>query len=165
MLTIARAAGLSLIMLGIFGASACQHPSSTPQVTASQLPSTSETKADIVAVLDAQQAAWNRGDIDDFMQGYWNSDQLRFASGGSVTRGWDTVNQRYKRNYSDDAAMGTLRFEALEIELLSSGVEAVIYGGWRLERADDTPSGLFMLLLRQIDGRWKIISDTTTSAD
>ena len=118
----------------------------------------------ILAVLYAQQDAWNNGDIDGFMQGYWRSEQLRFASGGSITRGWQATRDRYHARYTDRTIMGTLAFTDLEVDLLSSDA-AIVHGAWALEREADRPNGLFTLVLRQMDGRWKVVSDTTTSAD
>lgn len=115
-------------------------------------------------LLENQDAAWNAGDIDGFMNGYWVSPELRFASGGSVTRGYDETLQRYKARYSNSDLMGQLSFTALEIVPLS-GDAAVVHGRWLLTRESDAPSGLFTLVFRKIDGQWKIISDTTTSAD
>lgn len=117
----------------------------------------------IQTVLDKQKAAWNRGDIDGFMQGYLQSSDLRFASGGDVTRGWQSTSDRYKARYTDKATMGTLDFTAIETEVY--GDVAVTHGRWKLTRANDTPSGLFTLILRDTTDGWKIISDTTTSAD
>lgn len=120
--------------------------------------------SDIIAVLTTQQAAWNAGDIDGFMLGYWRSPDLRFASGGQVTSGWQETADRYHANYSDRAIMGTLSFDELQVELLSDDA-AVAYGRWRLVREQDQLSGLFTLVFRNFDGDWKIVSDTTTSAD
>jgi len=120
-------------------------------------------EAAILGVLDAQQTAWNSGDIDTFMEGYWKSEDLRFASGGNVTRGWQATIERYKRVYSDRAAMGMLAFDELEVQLLSAD-SAIVHGAWVLERANDRPSGLYTLVFRKFDGRWLIVSDTTTSA-
>lgn len=118
----------------------------------------------IRSVLSAQQDAWNNGDIDGFMQGYWQSPELRFASGGTVTRGWQATRDRYHENYSDRTLMGALSFNNIETVLLSDNA-AVVHGAWALQRDSDRPSGLFTLIFRQVDGDWKIISDTTTSAD
>ena len=142
---------------------ACQISSPPPKTVETH--SVSEIRADILQVLQTQQAAWNSGDVSGFMQGYWKSPKLRFASGGDVTRGWQTVHDRYRSRYADKAAMGQLSFTDLETEILASGTDAVIYGRWQLTRDGDSPNGLFMLLLRQFNGHWKIISDTTTSAD
>ena len=114
-------------------------------------------------ILANQQDAWNSGDIDGFMQGYWQSPDLRFASGGNVTRGWQATRDRYHANYSDRSLMGTLTFENVETVLIGDDA-AVVHGGWALQRDSDRPSGLFTLIFRQIDGDWKIVSDTTTSA-
>lgn len=130
-----------------------------------QLLGSEETDEDRIRdVLETQQAAWNTGDIDGFMQGYWQSSDLRFASGGTVTTGWQATRDRYHTNYSDRSLMGDLSFENIEVLLLSDDA-AVVHGAWALERASDRPSGLFTLIFKTVDGDWKIVSDTTTSAD
>lgn len=118
----------------------------------------------ILAVLIAQKAAWNAGDIDGFMDGYWVSDELRFASGGTVVKGWQATKDRYHARYTNRAIMGTLDFSELEVDLLA-GDAAIVHGQWALQRETDRPSGLFTLVFKQIDGNWLIVSDTTTSAD
>lgn len=118
----------------------------------------------IERVVLRQAEAWNRGDIDAFMQGYWQSPDLRFASGGTVTRGYQATLSRYKQRYKTRADMGQLGFTDLETVILSENA-AVLHGHWALARAADRPSGLFTLVFRRMDGDWKIISDTTTSAD
>ena len=118
----------------------------------------------ILSVLATQQTAWNDGDIDGFMQGYWQSPELRFASGGSVTKGWQETRDRYHANYADRSLMGELSFDDLSVSFLSDDA-AVVHGAWLLKRAEDQPSGLFTLIFEELDGDWKIVSDTTTSAD
>lgn len=118
----------------------------------------------IRTVLAEQAAAWNRGDIDGFMQGYWNSEQLRFASGDSVTYGWAAANQRYHAHYPDRAAMGTLEFSGLDVELLAPDA-AVVFGHWALQREHDRPHGLFTLVLRKTADGWRISRDHTSAAD
>ena len=150
-----------LVMTGMLGACAVNL-----NINDTQLLGTSETEEDrILAVLDAQEAAWNRGDIDGYMQSYWQSPDLRFASGGTVVRGWQATRDRYHARYSNRDLMGQLSTLDLEISLFGLGENAVAHGGWALARADDHPSGLFTLILRKIDGDWKIVSDTTTLAD
>ena len=134
-------------------------------VNDTQLLGSSETAEDRVRnVLFAQQAAWNNGDIDGFMNGYWVSDNLRFASGGTVTRGWQATRDRYHTNYSDRSLMGELTFDDLEVNMLSDDA-AVVHGAWALKRENDRPSGLFTLVFETVNGEWKIVSDTTTSAN
>lgn len=123
-----------------------------------------EGARDIQSVLTAQQTAWNLGDINAFMEGYWKHEALRFASGGSVTNGWQATIDRYKARYTDRAAMGMLEFSGLDIQVLSQD-SAVVHGRWALARADDRPSGLFTLIFRDFGSGWVIVSDTTTSAD
>ncbi|MEZ5985179.1 MAG: nuclear transport factor 2 family protein [Hyphomonas sp.] len=140
---------------------ACTTQAAAPiAVTASQ--SEVETAA-ITALLNAQDEAWNRGDINAFMDGYWKSPELRFASGGKVTRGWDETNARYHATYGGPETMGTLITDDYEIVLLGPDA-AVAHGKWKLEGREGTPWGLYTLILRKIGGEWKIVSDTTTSA-
>lgn len=120
--------------------------------------------AEITALLEAQDLAWNAGDIDGFMKGYWKSPDLRFASGGTVTRGYAQTLARYKSTYASRDLMGTLQTTDNEVVLLSPDA-AVVHGRWRLERDGDAPSGLYTLVFRKMEGQWLIVSDTTTSAD
>ncbi|RMA81236.1 YybH family protein [Umboniibacter marinipuniceus] len=109
-------------------------------------------------VLMAQQDAWNNGDLDAFMQGYWQSDQLSFVGSESLTKGWDETLARYKARYPDAATMGKLKFEVIELRPLQTDFLWMI-GVWTLERSEDRPSGHFSLLWQKIDGQWLIISD------
>jgi ketosteroid isomerase-like protein len=126
-------------------------------------PKEAKTIAAIRAVLDAQRDAWNRGDIEGFMDGYERSEQTVFVSGDNVTHGWQTVLDRYKKNYNTREKMGTLTFSDLEITL--PGKEsAVVLGRWHLKRASDEPHGRFTLIFRKTKQGWKIIHDHTSSA-
>lgn len=119
-------------------------------------------KTEITDVLHTQDKAWNAGDIDKFMDDYLKSDDLRFASAGNINRGWQATLDSYKTRYPDRAAMGVLSFEGLEIKVLSHEY-AQVFGHWKLERESDTPGGLFTLLMQNVDDRWIIISDHTSS--
>jgi ketosteroid isomerase-like protein len=120
--------------------------------------------ATIAALLEAQDAAWNEGDIEGFMNGYWPSPELRFASGGDVVRGFDETLARYKVRYPGKDGMGLLETGSYEIDILSPDA-AIAHGNWRVTRDGETLSGLYTLVLRKMDGNWFIVSDTTTSAD
>lgn len=118
--------------------------------------------AAVRAVLDGQVAAWNRGDIENFMNGYARSADTVFVSGESVTHGWQTVLDRYKKNYDSPEKMGTLTFSDLEITPMGNDV-AVVLGSWRLKRVNDEPHGRFTLIFRKKKW-WKIVHDHTSSA-
>ncbi len=117
----------------------------------------------ILQILQTQAAAWNRGDIDAFMQTYAQVDDLRFASGGNVTYGWKATLERYKHRYPDRAAMGSLAFIELTVTELSPDA-ALVFGHWQLTRASDTPHGLFTLLVRRTPAGWRIFADHTSVA-
>ena len=119
-------------------------------------------ESDIRKVMDDQVAAWNRGDVDGFMRGYWNSDDLIFVSGDNVTRGWRPTLERYKKSYDTRAKMGTLTFSGLEITVLSN-YAAVVLGSWSLARDNDNPHGKFTLTFRRIPRvGWRIVIDHTS---
>ena len=116
------------------------------------------------AVIDAQQAAWNKGDIEGFMDGYERAETTVFISGDSLTRGWQTVLERYRKGYATREKMGTLTFGEIEIKPLSEHY-AVANGSWHLQRANDQPHGRFTLIFRRTSQGWRVVHDHTSSAD
>lgn len=119
-------------------------------------------EVEIRAILAAQVMSWNRNDIPGFMEGYWKDADLRFASGGEVTRGWQSTLMRYENRYPDGATMGELSFAGLDVTVFSEDA-AIVHGEWHLQREADAPWGLFTLVFRDFGAGWVIVSDTTTS--
>lgn len=117
----------------------------------------------IRSVLCEQQEAWNRADIDGFMNGYARSPSTVFVSDDTIRRGWETVRARYRKKYSDRAKMGALTFSDLEITQLSPDA-AVVLGRWRLKRANDQPHGGFTLIFKRLPEGWRIVHDHTSAA-
>ena len=142
--------GLAAVVAGYQG-SAPKSPKEDRNVTA------------VRAVLEAQAAAWNRGDVAGYMEGYAKEDATTFVSGDAVTRGWQTVLERYKARYDTREKMGTLAFDELEIKPLSE-FYMMATGRWQLTRATDTPHGRFTLILRRTNAGWRIVHDHTSSA-
>ncbi|HSD29884.1 MAG TPA: nuclear transport factor 2 family protein [Vicinamibacteria bacterium] len=128
--------------------------------------SPSEVAAAARAVLDAQMEAWNRGDLEGFMAGYWRSPELVFCSGATVTKGWDATLARYRKRYrSEGREMGRLRFDGIEVIPLGADA-ALARGAWHLTMGDGKePHGLFTLLLRRLDGAWVIVHDHTSAGE
>ena len=116
-------------------------------------------------LLDAQVAAWNRGDLEGFMQSYWKSDSLTFYSGGNVSHGWQVTLDRYRKRYqSEGREMGTLVFDLHDVTLPARG-QALVRGGWSLKLKDGEPHGLFTLWLRWFpDGGWRVVHDHSSAA-
>jgi ketosteroid isomerase-like protein len=117
----------------------------------------------IKAVITAQAAAWNRGDLEGYMDGYDRSPNTEFVGGDTITRGWQTVLDRYRKNYSSREKMGALTFSDLEITILSKDA-ALVLGRWHLKRANDDPHGTFSLLFRKTKAGWRIVHDHSSSA-
>jgi ketosteroid isomerase-like protein len=117
----------------------------------------------IKAVITAQAAAWNRGDLEGYMDGYDRSPNTEFVGGDTITRGWQTVLDRYRKNYSSREKMGALSFSDLEITILSKDA-ALVLGRWHLKRANDDPHGTFSLLFRKTKAGWRIVHDHSSSA-
>lgn len=116
----------------------------------------------IRAVLSAQDAAWNRGDVEAFLVGYWHSGELTFSGSSGVSRGWDGVLARYKKNYPDRAAMGQLDTSELELRFLGPDA-ALVLGKWHLKREKGDIDGVFSLVLERFPEGWKIIHDHTSA--
>lgn len=124
--------------------------------------SDSESIAQIQAVLDHQVEAWNRRDLDGFMEGYWNSPDLTFYSGSTPVSGWKTTIDRYRQRYmSEGAEMGNLQFSDLKIEMLGPNA-AFVRGRWRLEMSSGQQGGLYTLTFRKLEDGWKIVHDHTS---
>jgi uncharacterized protein (TIGR02246 family) len=120
---------------------------------------TSEEKA-IREVLKAQETAWNQGNIDEFMEGYWKSDSLMFVGSG-ITQGWKATLERYHKSYPDREAMGHLDFTFYEFRFIDEK-SCLVTGKYRLKRTADEPTGMFTLLIRKIDGKWLVAYDHTS---
>ena len=116
-------------------------------------------------LLDAQVTAWNHGDLEGFMKGYWKSDSLTFYSGGNVSHGWQVTLERYRKRYqSEGREMGTLVFDLHDVTLPARG-QALVRGGWSLKLKDGEPRGLFTLWLRWFpDAGWRVVHDHSSAA-
>lgn len=112
----------------------------------------------IMAILDRQTTAWNKGDVAQFMVGYWPNDSLMYIGKGGVTYGYENTLQSYRRNYSDTAKMGKLRFTLLHINRISSKAYLVV-GRWHLTRSIGDVGGHYTLLFRKVNGSWVIVAD------
>jgi len=117
----------------------------------------------IRAILDAQQEAWNRGDINAFLTGYWHSPDLTFSGSNGIFRGWDAVLARYKKNYPGRSAMGTLDFSNLEFRFLGPDA-ALVLGHWHLKREKDELGGVFTLVFQRFPEGWRIVHDHTSAS-
>ena len=118
----------------------------------------SKDEKDVRQLLTEQDAAWNRGDIEGFMKGYWLSDSLMFIGKRGITYGWQKTMENYKNRYPDTAAMGKLNFEYIEMKQLSENYFFVV-GKWYLTRTIGNLNGAFTLLLRKINNTWVIVKD------
>jgi ketosteroid isomerase-like protein len=147
-------AGLGLILLFVLGVRTGR------QTKAAE--ARDQDKTAITAVLNAQQAAWNRGDVDAFLVGYWHSPELTFSGTSGVSRGWDGVMARYKKNYPDQAAMGRLDFSELEYRFLGPEA-ALVLGRWHLDREKGDIGGVFSLVWQRFPEGWKIVHDHTSA--
>ena len=143
--------------LALLAGVASQYPAAA-QLAPKTTPAT--VRRAIVEVLNTQKAAWNRGDIPGFMQGYWQSDSLVFIGRKGPTYGWQPTLANYQKNYPNAAAMGQLDFTGLRVSLLAPGAAQVV-GHWHLARpaALGDAKGYFLLVVRQIDGKWLVVAD------
>ncbi|MCB0662381.1 MAG: DUF3225 domain-containing protein [Saprospiraceae bacterium] len=115
----------------------------------------------VKSLMAQQEADWNEGDIDGFMEVYWKSDKLQFIGANGITYGWDNTLANYKKGYPDKEAMGILHFEIKNVEKLSKKV-IMLAGSWELEKEGPNPGGHFLLVWKKIKGQWRIIADHTS---
>ncbi|MDB5146655.1 MAG: hypothetical protein JWQ57_675 [Mucilaginibacter sp.] len=120
-----------------------------------------QDKQAIIKVMEVQRQAWNRGDIEGFMQGYWKSDSLMFVGKAAPVYGWVNTLNRYKKGYPDKAAMGVLTFDILKVDVLDPK-NAFVFGAWHVKQDKGTIGGYYTLWFRKIDRIWKIVVDHTS---
>ena len=118
----------------------------------------SKDEAAVRKILATQNEAWNRGDVNTFMKGYWESDSLMFIGSSGITYGYNNTLANYKKRYPDTTSMGKLTFNLIQVKRLSSEYYHVI-GKWSLQRSIGDIGGHFTLVFRKINGGWLIISD------
>jgi hypothetical protein len=117
----------------------------------------------IKKMLSNQQECWNNGDIDGFMEGYWQSEKLIFTSlRHKPAYGWNNTLKRYKNSYPTKSSMGELKFQILDLKLISK-TTATLKGKWELIREKDNPNGIFWLDIEKFDKDWLITKDSTVS--
>jgi len=162
----------------VTGAQVANQPSSSnnqqqteSQTQQTQQPGLEEAKRQeleqgIKHTLVSQVEAWNKGNLQGYMKGYWNSPDLTFFSGATVTKGWEPTLQRYQQRYQGQGKeMGKLEFQDLNIDLLSRRA-AVVTGKWQLTMSDGKqPHGLFTLIVMRMQGGWHIVHDHTSAAE
>jgi len=118
----------------------------------------SKNETTIRNILNEQTGAWNKGDINGFMKGYWENDSLMFIGKTGITYGWTNTLNNYKKGYPDTAAMGKLTFTLFSVKRLSKRHYHVV-GKWFLKRSIGDVGGHYTLLFQKINGRWVIIAD------
>ena len=130
-------------------------------LTAAAIAQPSKDETAIRQIMAAQVDAWNKGNIDAFMKGYWNNDSLVFIGKSGPSYGYHQALANYKKNYSGPDQMGKLFFDLLKVKRLSSDYYFVI-GKWFLKRKAGDIGGIYTLLFRKINGRWRIVVDHTS---
>lgn len=123
---------------------------------------TNKDVSDIKSVLSTQEKLWNAGKIEEFMEYYAKSEDLKFIGKSGVTQGWAATLKRYQTSYPNRETMGTLSFDIQEIDV-SAGQTAWVLGRWNLKRPSlGDIGGYFTLLIKKIDGRWLVVRDHTS---
>jgi ketosteroid isomerase-like protein len=112
----------------------------------------------VISILQEQQTCWNNGDINCFMQHYWNNDSLSFVGKYGIQYGWNKTLENYLKSYPDKDAMGELVFDIVKVDQFSQNC-IYILGKWNLKRKIDNPKGYFTIIFKKINDQWLIVSD------
>lgn len=147
-----------LLALGGAGGLAAEARNRSVPPTASGESSERSDEQQVRGLLTRQAEAWNAGNLEAFMETYWKSPDLTFSSGGQTTRGWQATLDRYRSRYCSAEKMGQLRFDNFEYYPLADSA-ALVLGTWHLVNSEGNPHGNFSLVLRKIEGQWRIVHD------
>ncbi|MEE9407169.1 MAG: nuclear transport factor 2 family protein [Polaribacter sp.] len=120
-----------------------------------------QDKKDILSILETQQKAWSKHDLEGFMQGYWKSDSLKFYGSNGITYGWEKTLANYKKGYPTPDHSGKLKFKINDITRIEKA-SYYIMGEYHLTRKVGDANGIFMIIFKKIDGEWKIVADTSS---
>jgi beta-aspartyl-peptidase (threonine type) len=135
---------------------------SLPVSTVRAQEKTGDAKTAIQKVLDDQKAAWNKGDLEGFMAGYWKSPDLTYCSGKDKAKGWEALYERYRKRYqAEGKEMGKVSFSEVEIEILGPD-SAFVRGRWQLATSKEKVGGLYTLVFRKLPEGWRIVHDHTS---
>jgi ketosteroid isomerase-like protein len=135
---------------------------SPAEATSSAQVDASKEKQAVQKVLDDQVVAWNNGNLEGFMEGYWNSPELTFYSTKGVTKGWQATLDRYRKKYQGEGKkMGKLSFREVDVEILGAD-HALVRGRWHVVLPDETVEGLFTLICKKLAAGWRIVHDHTS---
>jgi len=124
---------------------------------------TNKDEKEIIDLLNRQTVSWNKGDLDEFMSGYWHNDSLMFVGKNGLTYGYTNALNNYKKNYDSPEKKGKLFFEIIKVKKLSAEYYWVL-GKYFLKRTIGDASGNYTLLFRKINGKWMIIADHSSSS-
>ena len=117
-----------------------------------------QDKLDILSVMKMQEKAWSNNDLEGFMQGYWKNDSLKFYGSNGLTFGWNKTLANYKKRYPTKDHSGTLSFTIDDISKIENESYFVM-GQYHLKRNIGDANGVFMIIFKKIDGKWKIVAD------
>lgn len=120
-----------------------------------------QDKLDILSVMKMQEKAWSNNDLEGFMQGYWKNDSLKFYGSNGLTFGWKNTLANYKKRYSTKDHSGTLSFTIDDISKIENESYFVM-GKYYLKRNVGDANGVFMIVFKKIDGKWKIVADMSS---
>ena len=112
----------------------------------------------IKELMSTQEIAWNNHDLEGFMDGYWQDDNLKFYGSNGLTKGWKNTLANYKKGYPTKAESGTLRFVINDISKIENDNYWVM-GEYHLTRPVGNANGVFMIIFKKINGQWKIVAD------
>lgn len=120
---------------------------------------------EIAQLLNTQADAWNKGDLEKFMETYWKSEKLTFSSGGKTTYGWKATLENYRKSYAPPNDMGKLKFDHLDIIRIETN-SALVLGQWHLKMKDESNrDGNFSLVVKRLSDGWKIIHDHSSKLE
>jgi ketosteroid isomerase-like protein len=113
---------------------------------------------EIINTFMATKDAWNKGNLEEFMKGYYKSDDIAFVGTSGPTYGYEATLERYTEGYPNLDAMGKLEFEVLKLYKIDTRT-AIMIGKFYLTRPIGDRQGYYTLVWQKIDSNWKIISD------
>lgn len=139
--------------------------STAPAVSQKEDPlfTASRQQLDVVKIVLAQQAAWNKGDLDGYLSHYKESPDTQ-AVLANLVRGVENIRAAYRQNFPNKDSMGSIEDTDIDVKTLGDNY-ALATGRYHLNRPKKSGGpveGTFMELFEKTQGGWQIIFSQST---
>lgn len=151
-----------VLMIAALGTApaACRIEGGAPAAETDTIPG---IETQVTRMLQRSAEAWNRGNLDGFMEDYLRSSATTYLGSSGLVSGWEAIRARYAPLFEAGALRDSLRFEAVTARPLGDDYALATARFVLFREGAVTGSGPFTLVLWRTDEGWRIVHDQSAS--